>query len=376
MKKPTGTLKGLPTNPILALRATELLAQGQELERQGKIADAARLSAELVNVAPDLPQGHQLMGSLAMRTGATEIAAMSFQRALALRPRSAELHIALAQALLALQQPQQALDLLNKGRTLHPNDAGIFRELAQAQLDLGQRDAALKSFSRAIKLQPSDLYSAHMVAALTEEGAPYPNYVAKLFDSYADTFDEHLTGKLEYRVPQAIAELLAASEIAAGPTLDLGCGTGLMAATLPQSTHPIDGIDIAPKMVAKAEARNLYRHLIVGDATTALTDNEALSGPYAIVVATDVFIYIGDVEPLFQALLPRLAPGAHVAFSVETHDGEGISVRSSGRFAHGKAYIHAIAAQHGFTILAEREHAIRLEREVPIPGALFLLRRD
>ncbi|MDV3250296.1 tetratricopeptide repeat protein [Devosia sp. BK] len=375
MKKPTGTLKGLPSNPILALRATELLATGEELERQGKIADAARLSAELVNVAPDLPQGHKLMGSLAMRTGAAEIAAVSFRRALALQPRSAELHIALAQALLALKQPQDALDLLNKGRTLHPNDGCIFRELAQAQLDLGQSDAALKSFSRAVKLQPKDLYSAHMVAALSKEGAPDKTYVAELFDSYAETFDEHLTDKLEYRVPQAIADLLATNNVQTGPTLDLGCGTGLMGAALPQSSHPIDGIDIAPKMVAKAEARGLYRHLVVGDAATVLATNEDLAGPYALVVATDVFIYIGDIEPLFQALLPRLAPGAHIAFSIETHDGDGIAVRSSGRFAHGAAYIRDLAARHGLTIVAERDQPIRLEREVPIPGAIFLLQR-
>ena len=76
MRKPTGTIpRGLPTDPILALRANELLAAGRQLEQQGKIADAARISAELVNVAPDLPEAHQFMGVIAMRTGASDIAA-------------------------------------------------------------------------------------------------------------------------------------------------------------------------------------------------------------------------------------------------------------------------------------------------------------
>lgn len=377
MKKPTGTvLKGLPSDPILALRANELLAKGQQLESQGKIADAARISAELVNVAPDLAEGHQLMGGLAMRTGAAEIAAMSFRRALDLKPRSADLHIALAQALLALKQPQQAADILNKARTLHPNEGGIFRELGQAQLDLDQPAAALKSFARATKLRPGDLYSSHMVAALREKGAPDTAYVAELFDSYAETFDEHLTGKLEYRVPQALAALLAAHDVSIGPTLDVGCGTGLMGAALPESFRPLDGIDIAPKMIAKAEQRGLYRHLRAGDAAAVLADDDLLTGPYGLIVSTDVFIYIGEIGDLVATLVARLAPGGILAFSVENDSGDGISIRSSGRFGHGRQYILELAKTNDLTIVAEEPRTIRLERETPIPGTLFLFRRN
>jgi predicted TPR repeat methyltransferase len=374
MKKPTGTIsKGLPTDPILALRANELLAKGRQLEQQGKIADAARLSAELVNVAPDLPEAHQFMGVIAMRTGAPEIAAMSFERALRLKPRSVDLHIAFGQTLLALQRPADALRILDKGRSLHPNDAGIFRELGQAQLDLGQPAAALKSFSRAIKLRPSDLYSSHMAAALAATGTPDASYVVDLFDSYAETFDAHLTGKLEYRVPEALAALLAEQSSLTGPTLDVGCGTGLMAAALPETLRPIDGIDIAPKMVAKASERGIYRHLHVGDATVALATEPDFAGPFGLIVSTDVFIYVGEITTLFATLAQRLAPGGILAFSIELHDGEGIAIRSSGRFSHSPSYIHALAASSGLSVVAEKPHAIRLERETPIPGQLFLL---
>lgn len=377
MKKPTGTiLKGLPTDPILALRANELLAKGRQLEHQGKIADAARVSAELTNVAPDLPEAHQFMGTIAMRTGAAEIAAMSFERALRLKPRSADLHIALAQALLALQRPADALRILDKGRGLHPNDAGIFRELGQAQLDLGQPEAALKSFSRAAKLRPSDLYSSHMVAAIGKSGTPDPAYVAELFDSYADTFDAHLTGKLEYRVPEALATLLAEHASTTGPTLDVGCGTGLMATALPEALRPIDGIDIAPKMIAKARERGIYRHLLAGDATATLAAEADFVGPYGLIVSTDVFIYVGEIATLFALLVQRLALGGILAFSIELNQGEGIAIRSSGRFSHSPRYIRALAEEHGLTILAEKPCPIRLEREVPIPGQLFVLRRE
>ncbi|WP_051961260.1 tetratricopeptide repeat protein [Devosia riboflavina] len=374
-RRPSPPQSTLPSDPILALRANELLARGRQLESQGKIADAARVSAELVNVAPDLAEAHQFMGSMAMRTGAADIAAMSFERALQLKPRSADLHIALAQALLALQRPADAARILDKGRTLHPNDAGIFRELGQAQLDLGQPDAALKSFSRATKLVPNDLYSRHMASALATTGAPNPGYVAELFDSYAGTFDAHLTGKLEYRVPQALAAALAEHGPVAGPTLDVGCGTGLVATTLPETLRPIDGIDISEKMIAKAQERGVYRHLRTGDAHAVLADEPDFAGPYGLIVAADVFIYIGDIGDLFASLAARLAPGGILAFSIEFNEAQGIAIRSSGRFSHSPAYIHGLAAANDLSILAEVSHPIRLEREIPIPGRLFLLRR-
>lgn len=376
MKKPTGTIsRGLPTDPILALRANELLAEGRQLEQQGKIAEAARISAELVNVAPDLPEAHQFMGVIAMRTGASDIAAVSFERALRLKPRSADLHIALSQALLALQRPADAATILDKGRALHPNDAGIFRELGQAQLDLGQPAAALKSFSRAVKLQPDDRYSGHMASALATTGLPEPSYVAELFDSYADTFDAHLTGKLEYRVPQAIAALLAEHGLTKGTTLDVGCGTGLMAAALPENMRPIDGIDISPKMIAKAQERGIYRHLQTGDAAALLAEAPNFSGPYDLAVAADVFIYIGEIRVLFAALAQRVSAGGMLAFSIELSEGEGIAIRSSGRFGHSSDYVRDLAAANGLAVLAEVPNHIRLEREKPIPGAIFLLQR-
>lgn len=375
IRRPSPSKSSLPTDPILALRANELMAKGRQLESQGKIAEAARVSAELVNVAPDLAEGHEFMGRMAMRTGAAEIAAMSFERALRLKPRSADLHIAFAQALLALRRPADARRVLENGRTIHPNDAGIFRELGQAQLDLGQTGDALKSFSRAAKLRPDDLYASHMASAIARTGAPDPGYVAELFDSYADTFDAHLTGKLEYRVPQALAALLAEHPGTSGPVLDVGCGTGLMATVLPEALRPVDGIDIAPKMLAKARERGIYRHLVAGDAATTLAAEPDLTGPYGLIVSADVFIYIGEISALFALLAERLSSGGALAFSVELHDGEGIAIRSTGRFSHSRSYIHALAEANGLTVLAEKSHPIRLEREEPIPGLLFLLGR-
>jgi len=84
----------------------------------------------------------------------------------------------------------------------------------------------------------------HWLSALRgEASATAPaEYVAKLFDGYADRFDEHLVEKLHYQTPsvlmEAISETVAKLGIGgcsgSGAPLpfkrcaDLGCGTGLM----------------------------------------------------------------------------------------------------------------------------------------------------
>ena len=70
--------------------------------------------------------------------------------------------------------------------------------------------------------------------------------------------------RLGYRIPGVIraaiqrhVPLSHASPY--GPALDLGCGTGLIAVALSDlSIRPIHGVDLSPRMLAKAVERNLY----------------------------------------------------------------------------------------------------------------------
>lgn len=57
----------------------------------------------------------------------------------------------------------------------------------------------------------------------------------------------------------------------AGPVLDLGAGTGLVAERLAaRGIGPVDGVDISPEMLARARAKGCYRALHEGDATSGL----------------------------------------------------------------------------------------------------------
>jgi len=88
--------------------------------------------------------------------------------------------------------------------------------------------------------------------------------VAALFDSYAGEYDQHLTSTLQYRVT-AGAVCAAGGQVPAGSgldVLDLGCGTALSGAALRGLARQLTGIDLSPRMLARARERGLYDRLM------------------------------------------------------------------------------------------------------------------
>lgn len=363
------------TYPIRAKQIDAALAQVRQHRQAGQMDKAVTLVASVVRAEPDHVPALRLMASLAMQTGTPVIAIGCLARATALSPRSLELFVEYGDALLAGSKPAEAEKAFRHAISLRAKDGAAFRGLAQAQVDQGDKASALKSFRKALSILPYDKYAAHMAASLSGEADKQSSaYVPELFDKYADTFDEHLTGTLEYGVPQAIHKLLEGRS-GIETMLDLGCGTGLVAAALADLIAIRDGIDISPRMVAKAEARGIYRHLAAGDISATLDQNTNFSGPYDLVAAGDVFIYVGELAPVFTRVHPVLGPKGLFTFSVEALDGTGFAIRSSGRFSHAPDYVANLAEANGFDILSRSDLAIRQERNQPIPGHLYLMTR-
>lgn len=308
----------------------------------------------------------------AIQNGDAASAVEDLTQALSDDPASLEILLDLGAALLAANRPIEALASFERAIIIRSRDATANRGLGQAHLARGDTDAALAAFRQALAILPYDTYAAHMVASLSGEtvkGAAA--YVANLFDDHADDFDQHLTEVLHYSIPEQIAGLLV--PYAPQSMLDLGCGTGLVGAAL--ALPVMDGVDIAPQMIRLARARNLYRHLLVGDLVATLDESPALASHYDLVTAADVFVYLGNLEQIFARTAARLAPGGLFAFSVELSESDPIRLRPSGRFAHAPTYISGLAQNFGFDILTAHDTPIRHERSAPIAGRLYLLQR-
>ncbi len=102
------------------------------------------------------PALHHLRGLRAMETGRLTPAVEDFRAAVGLLPQSAELHMALAQALTSLGRVDEALDALRAGADAQPGFSHVWIALARAQTDRGDVASAKTSLERAAELAPGD----------------------------------------------------------------------------------------------------------------------------------------------------------------------------------------------------------------------------
>ena len=154
--------------------------------------------------------------------------------------------------------------------------------------------------------------------------------------------------------------------------LDLGCGTGLVADALRGRYESMLGVDLSPRMVEKARARRLYEAVEAAELSAFLDTRTAASAD--LVIAADVFVYVGDLGGVFAQAARVLAPGGRFAFSVEGGGpGEGFRLDSTSRYSHSDAYVRALSAGQGLAVTHDSPETIRAERGVPAGGRLYVL---
>lgn len=288
-----------------------------------------------------------------------------------------------AQDLLQRAWQLQSAGQLDQAAEIYQKALGI-AESAPAWLGLGQchlerRDpqAALAAFRRALALLPQSGAIRHMVDML--EGSRVPDrapddYVVWVFDGHAERFEAHLAA-LNYRGPQMIAGLVEGVWPRDGSRaiLDLGCGTGLNAPLFKPYAQRLDGVDLAPRMLQQAARRGGYDHLYKAEAHAFLRRPPCR---YDAVLATDVFIYIGQLEDIFSLSEQYLNQNGELLFTIELAIGaQPVELRPSGRFRQTDAYIRALAGRTGFEVVATHDEALRIENGIPEAGRAYRLVR-
>ncbi len=249
----------------------------------------------------------------------------------------------------------------------------------------GDLEGAEAAYQEALKIDPSDAGGVSIrLAALGRASSPdkMPDaYVATLFDQNADVFDEILVDELGYCVPLQLRELIRVMEI--GPfkrLLDLGCGTGLTGVAFADCASHLTGVDLSERIVELAFDRQVYDDLYVGEAVSFLDEFEDDDGSrplWDFIAATDVFPYLGDIDPFLKAAVKRLEPGGYLAFSTETLPedllaGAHYKVGPKHRFAHDEGYIRGALLSAGLDVELFEPITVRLEDKMPVPGHLVI----
>ena len=305
-------------------------------------------------------------------------AATCFEKAVALDPSHARAWNNLGGAHQRLRHEEQAIAAYREAMQADPGLAQACLNLGRLASSRGDHALAAECFGAGLQHHPGDPTFQHLVAAIGGKNtarAPQ-GYVTTLFDGFAPQFERHLVQDLEYRVPEALAQLVRPVLAASAPArvIDLGCGTGLVGAALAATGAEIVGVDLSARMLEIAAARGVYARLERGELVEVLARVEA--GSVHAVLAADVFMYIGDLEAVFAAVARALAPDGVFAFSVEGLDDGSYRLQPSGRYAQSPVYLRALAAQSQLNERRlERAH-IRREARGHVEGWLALFAKS
>jgi len=272
-----------------------------------------------------------------------------------------------------------AADLIEQAIELAPNFTSAWFTLGEIRQQLGERDKAIAAFRKAREADPEDQHGAglHLIRLGDAQLSEMPKaYVQALFDQYAPRFEHALINDLGYRAPALIFKAVLAARVAAKKpaffkcTIDLGCGTGLAAAAFVKQVDHFIGIDLSPGMIKEARATGLYAELEVADMIEGLRTKPDASAN--LVVAADAFVYLSDLAPVLSEAKRVLASGGTLAFTLETHDGDGIVLGEGLRYAHSAEYVRGAIAKAGLKLLTLEPASPRIENNEPVRGLVVV----
>ena len=319
------------------------------------------------------------LGNTLIKAGRTDDAVNSFKDAIQLLPDYAQAHYNLGNAFYTNNDPDKAIPSFRKAIDIQPDFIDALKNLAKLLMDRQQTDEAISLFKRVLQLDKNDHHSKHLLAALEGNTTPTAptEYVVKLFDSIAGSFDQHLVDDLAYKVPQYFSDeisKLTGNKSTQLDVLDLGCGTGLCATYFKGTAKTITGVDLSPNMLAKAKQLNVYTKLVLGDITKEL---KSAKNSVDIILAADVFIYVGELKQAFKAAAAALRSGGLFALSVEAEeDIDSYALRPTGRYAHSIKYVRELAAENGLKELSFKELVLRMDNEKAIDGYVLVFGKD
>jgi predicted TPR repeat methyltransferase len=340
--------------------------------------------------APDDVDARIAEGAAANQDGDFEGAAAAYRQALRMETDNFEAAFGLAAAFRALGDYQEAERFYEKALAMDPSPAEPYWELGYTREMLGDNQGAMVAYEACLARNEGHGVARHLMDALmgtTTDAAP-DDYVAALFNDYAEDFERSMAEDLHYSVPASMARKLAAVCAADPPGqrsadaaqfpygLDLGAGTGLTGAAIAAFASDLHGVDLSSEMLELAKARAVYSHTFVAGMTEFLA--EPMAGAhknYDLMISGDALVYVGDLAPLFAGAYRRLNPGGWFLFTVELANAGDFILQSTGRYAHGPEFLRATAAKAGFEPGSLDPITPRRDADQDIQGLLGAFRR-
>ncbi|MEJ8836515.1 tetratricopeptide repeat protein [Ramlibacter sp. AN1133] len=356
-------------------QARAFFVEGVAAYEAGRLPEAERKFAAALSLAPGRPSVLSNLGAVRLKLGRAEEALALLQEALEREPANAETLGHCGTALAELGRTADALAHFDRALAADARSPALWILRGNALKELGRAGDAAQSFREALARGGDRELLGYYLAGLEAGEAPQrppSHYVEALFDGYAAQFDEHLVRTLRYDAPRVLTQRLAAMGARWRHALDLGCGTGLCGPYLRAMADRVTGVDLSSNMLEKARKLGAYDALVQGDVVAYLA---GATESFDVVVAADVFVYVGALGEVFRLLAQRMPAGGSFCFTVEESRGAELELRSSLRYAHSEAGIRRLAQAHGFAVSALEKRPVREDQRVPIPGLFLWMER-
>ena len=291
---------------------------GVTLKELGRLDEAEASYRQAIALKPDYAEAHSNLGVTLKELGRLDEAEASWRQAIALAPYYAAAHYNLAIILQDASRLDEAEASYRQAIMVKVDYADAHYNLGNTLRALGRLDEAEASYRQAIAMKPENSSAKHLLAALSgSKTASAPlDYIEGIFNDYASKFEKDLVENLEYHIPKIIAEIILedSNTDSLGSIIDLGCGTGLVGAEISKFCGYLEGVDLSQKMLNEARKKNVYDELIKMDILAYLTNTDL---HFDYFIATDVFIYVGDLADVFHLIKSRNKTGGKLVFSTE-----------------------------------------------------------
>lgn len=344
------------------------------LMQANHIPEAIGEFLEIENKHPSHFETQTNLATCFLKQGQLQAAKLHYIKALELVPNDIQVLYNLGVICMQQGYVDLAIQHYQHAAQLNPNDFAIHNNLGVAFLAKQHIPFAIQHFREALRIQPNNIAVQHTLKILSEHqhllAAP-PDYVKSLFDSYADHYEPHLLTALDYQVPILLLNAVQTSMKLVPQTLDildLGCGTGLCGVPFKPFAKKLIGVDLSTKMLDVAAQKNIYDELIMQDLIEFLADKQSI---YDLILAGDVFVYIGDLTDTFREISKALRPKGLLVFNTEICETIDFKMNQSGRFAHHLKYLESLAEQNHLKKVYYQSAVTRQQNNEPVYGHIL-----
>ncbi len=375
--------------------------------QRGYAEEGAGFIKQALALAPDYIDAHNNLGNIYLQTGYPDMAEPCFRRVLELNSgfssaygnlgialkEKARFHEAVTYLLKAidlepdashhyqnlanvyrhLKNYESAVEMYRKTIAMDPLDGNAYRKLCLTFYAMHELDECIDVLKEWLKHEPSNPIAQHLWSAYTHNNIPArasDAFVKETFDGFAASFDGVLK-RLDYKAPFLVQNAL--QQVQPDPEtwhlLDAGCGTGLCGALIRTYVQRLVGVDLSPKMLERARAREVYDDLIEGELTEFFNKS---NGNFDAITCVDTFCYFGDLSAAFYAAAKALKDHGWFIFTLEkwqaNDESEAFHLHPHGRYSHAEHYVREQLLAAGFEVCNIDTAVLRMESREPVMG--------